>query len=109
MFLREPGDAGLSSRNPAYSGRPEATISYVLSNGQVDSYPASWALPIATVERALQFFRTEGRAPPFISWHDDTSDGSHIQAGPNYLVKDSRESARDLQICILWRGAHLPR
>jgi hypothetical protein len=78
MFLRAPGDAGFSSRNPAYAGTPDATISYVLSNGQVDSYPASWALPMVTVERALQFFRAEGRAPPFISWHNDANDDSHI-------------------------------
>ena len=78
MFLRAPGDPGFSSRNPTYDGKLDATISYVLSNGQVDSYPASWALPIATVERALQFFRAKNRAPPFISWHNDANDGSHI-------------------------------
>jgi len=77
MFLRTRED---SSRNPAYVGPPDATIAYKLSNGQVDSYPASWALPIATVDQALLFFRNEGRAPPFISWHNDANDGSHISA-----------------------------
>ena len=78
MFLREPGDAGFSSRNPSYVGPADATISYVLSNGQVDSYPASWALPIAIIEQALSFFRHHGRPPPYISWHNDANDGSSI-------------------------------
>ena len=43
MWVRHEGDAGFSSRNVAYSGSPEAEIEYMLSNGQVDRYPASWA------------------------------------------------------------------
>jgi len=78
MFLRTPGDAGFSSRNPSYIGAPDAQIRYVLSNGQVDSYPAAWALPIATVEQALFFFRRHGYPPSFISWHNDANDGSSI-------------------------------
>ena len=78
MFLRAPGDAGFSSRNPGYVGAPDATISYVLSNGQVDSYPASWALPVATVEQALFFFRRHARPPTYITWHNDANDGSSI-------------------------------
>lgn len=72
MFLRDDGDAGFSSRNPDYAGDPTATISYRMVNGQEDSYPASWALPIATVESALQHFRATGERPPFVVWHDDS-------------------------------------
>lgn len=60
------------SGNPDYAGDPTATISYRLVNGQEDSYPASWALPIATVESALQHFRATGERPPFVVWHDDS-------------------------------------
>jgi hypothetical protein len=76
MFLRASEDAGFSSRNPNYVGPPEANVSYTLDNGQVDSYPASWAFPIATVEQALAFFRANGKPPSFIIWHDDSGDGT---------------------------------
>jgi hypothetical protein len=71
MYLREEGDSGFSSRNPAYEGDPEATIEYILSNGQRDAYPASWALPLEEVQRALDFFAKEHKQPPFITWHED--------------------------------------
>jgi len=71
MYLREEGDSGFSSRDPSYTGDPEATIEYRLSNGQHDRYPASWSLPVAEVRLALEYFTTEHRRPPFIAWHAD--------------------------------------
>lgn len=71
MYLREPGDSGFSSRNPAYDGPTHDTIEYFLNNGQRDEYPASWAYPIAEVRRALDFFRRTGKRPTFIKWHRD--------------------------------------
>jgi hypothetical protein len=71
MYLREEGDSGFSSRNPDYAGDEDATIEYRLSNGQVDEYPASWALPVAVVERALAHFRETGERAPFVTWHAD--------------------------------------
>jgi hypothetical protein len=76
MYLRCKGDAGFSSRNLDYSGPPHATVEYRLSNGQRDEYPASWALPLSEVERALAFFRANQRLPPFIHWHNDAGDGA---------------------------------
>lgn len=78
MYLREEGDAGFSSRNPNYSGPAGATIEFILSNGQRDEYPTSWALPVADVERALAYFREHNRPPPFIAWNNDSGDGSTI-------------------------------
>jgi len=74
MYLREPGDAGFSSRNPSYTGSTDASIDYVLSNGQVDSYPAAWAYPIEIVMQAIDYFRSEGLPASFISWHNDSND-----------------------------------
>ena len=71
MHTRFGCDAGFSSRNPSHDGDPEAGIEYVLSNGQRDQYPASWALPIDVVRRALDYFKTEHRQPPFVTWHED--------------------------------------
>jgi hypothetical protein len=80
MYLRHrDGDPGFSSRNPNYTGSCNATIEYVLSNGQVDEYPASWAYPTAEVERALEFFRKERVPPPFIRWHNDSDDGVALE------------------------------
>ena len=39
IFFRYSGDAGFSSRDPAYTGPPAATLELELSNGQVDSVP----------------------------------------------------------------------
>jgi hypothetical protein len=68
---RESGDPGFSSRNPAYAGPEGAVLDYVLENGQRDEYPAAWALPVATVERALAHFRETGERAPFVDWHED--------------------------------------
>jgi hypothetical protein len=83
MYLRENGDAGFSSRNPNYAGPENSVIEYVLSNGQRDEYPASWALPKADVLRALEFFRREGRPPPFVLWHNDSRDRVNIAYEPD--------------------------
>lgn len=75
MYVPEPGDAGFRSHNPDYVGSLDATIDYVLNNGQRDSYPASWALPLPIVERAIAQFRATGRAAPFIDWIDESGEG----------------------------------
>jgi hypothetical protein len=50
------------------------TITYQLANGQIDEYPASWALPEAEVLRALDhFIDHDGDRAPFVHWHDDES------------------------------------
>jgi hypothetical protein len=88
MYLRHnDGDPGFSSRNPMYdesdgiqsglafdsmfNGRHVPVINYQLSNGQLDEYPAGWALPERDIMRALEYFvEHEGRHPPFVQWHD---------------------------------------
>lgn len=79
MYLREKGDAGFSSRNPHYVGPAHATVEYRLNNGQYDGYPASWALPIKEIERALNYFRDEGKPPYFVFWHNDSDDGAVLE------------------------------
>nr|WP_185826078.1 Imm1 family immunity protein [Xanthomonas sp. SI] len=76
MYLREAGDAGFSSRNPDYSGPEDAMIEFILGNGQLDLYPASWTLPLAHVMRAIDYFQSTGLPPPFIAWNNDSDDGS---------------------------------
>jgi hypothetical protein len=78
MYLRESGDAGFSSRNPDYSGPPDEMVEYRLDNGQHDHYPRAWAYPIDAIERALDHFRVHGQPPPFITWHNDSGDGTSI-------------------------------
>ena len=75
MCLRHDGDAGFSSRNPRYSGPPEAQIEYRLANGQVDRYPAGWAYPRAAVFSALEYFARHRRVPETIEWFNDAGDG----------------------------------
>jgi hypothetical protein len=88
MYLRHYGDAGFSSRNPAFDASAAApsgptfvsrfrgalvpVIEYRLSNGQVDQYPASWALPEEEIVRALEYFvEHRGDRAPFVVWNDD--------------------------------------
>jgi Immunity protein Imm1 len=78
MYLRKEGDAGFSSRNPDYDGPPDAEIEYELSNGQHDCYPASWALPVKEVRRALDFFEKQHKPPSFVAWFNDSRDGATI-------------------------------
>jgi hypothetical protein len=78
MYLRESGDAGFSSRNPNYDGPPNAKLDYYLSNGQRDEYPLAWALPVAQIRQALEYFRIEQKPPPFIAWHNDSGDGTKL-------------------------------
>jgi len=74
MYLRtSDGDAGFSSRNPAFQGSPAATVEYRLSNGQRDEYPASWAFGEEEVLRALDYFVEHRSRAPFIHWHDDSA------------------------------------
>jgi hypothetical protein len=74
MYLREPGDAGFSSRNPDYDGALNTRIDYILSNGQLDSYRAAWAYPVDVVMQAIAYFKSEGTPPSFIHWYNDSND-----------------------------------
>jgi hypothetical protein len=74
MYLPGDDDAGFSSRNPEYAGAADATVSYTLSNGQVDEYPAQWALPINQVREALLHFLNTGQPATFVAWHNDGSE-----------------------------------
>jgi hypothetical protein len=71
MHLRRPGDSGSTSRNPLYNGSEATTVEYRLSNGQIDEYPAAWALPIDEVRRALEYFEREGKRPSSVTWNED--------------------------------------
>jgi hypothetical protein len=77
-YLRWNGDAGFSSRNPDYNGPSDALTPYLLSNGQEDEYPTSWALPIEKVRQALDYFREHCQPPSFIMWHNDSGDGVEL-------------------------------
>jgi hypothetical protein len=75
MYLRMEGDAGFSSRNPDYAGPADAVLQDRLDNGQVDEYPASWALPVAALKKAMHHFLRTGEPAPWIAWHNDSGDG----------------------------------
>jgi hypothetical protein len=80
MYLRYDGDAGFSSRNPGFRGHGDLPMQFMLSNGQVDEYPASWTYPAETAFEALVEFARDGRVPDSIVWFNDSGDGA---ASPN--------------------------
>ena len=78
MYLRQEGDAGFSTRNPSFTGLSDAVIEYRLDNGQVDSYPASWALPLPEIQAAIEHFIRKSEPPPWLVWNNDSRDGTEI-------------------------------
>ena len=73
VAVRREGEPGFSSRNPKYTGNPDARLTFTLSNGQEDEYPASWAVPGEDATRALEHYFLTGQRPSFIHWHDESS------------------------------------
>lgn len=69
MYLREPGDSGLSSRgDEGLAGFAE----YTLLNGQVDKYPLSWCVSLGDCMKALKdFWLNDGCKPEGIFWRDN--------------------------------------
>ena len=68
MYLRFEGDSGFKSWNPEFKGDKEEQIEYVLSNGQLDKYPASWAIDLNRAIEFLYFFFETGNRDPNIQW-----------------------------------------
>lgn len=68
MWLAREGDAGYSSRNDLQA---QGEARFRLDNGQVDSYPRTWTLPLETIVRAIAYFEETGQRAPFVDWHDD--------------------------------------
>jgi hypothetical protein len=71
VYHSENANSSFSSRNPTYIGQANAMIEYQLNNGQLDTYPAAWALPVSKIREALNYFERERQRPPFIVWHED--------------------------------------
>lgn len=78
MYLRQSGDAGFHTTNPAYSGSRDDVITYKLENGQIDEYPASWAISVSQVERALEHFLDHGVPLRELTWVNDAGDACII-------------------------------
>lgn len=81
MHLRCEGDAGFSSRNPAYTGDADELVECMLDNGQLDAYPKVWALPTDEVRSVLEHFFNTASPAPWITWHNDSGDGEVIPGG----------------------------
>lgn len=72
MFLRFPEDTGFSSRNPAIGMCDEGTETFILANGQADTYPITWTLDRETIFAAILSFAETGEMPLTLSWHKDS-------------------------------------
>ncbi|MBB6430919.1 Imm1 family immunity protein [Algisphaera agarilytica] len=71
VIMNSENGSSRTSRNPDYSDDNDSTIEYQLSNGQVDEYPESWALPIELIRQALSDFEQNHTIPTYITWHID--------------------------------------
>ena len=70
-FFRYSGDAGFSSRDPAYTGPPTATLDFELSNGQVDQHPLAWTVTTEDALRVVEYAFLHRARAPWIAWHED--------------------------------------
>ncbi len=69
-YYNEEGDAGLSSRNPNYTGTDDENMDFII-NGELDPFPLSYVLSAEQVMEALEYFEKYHKLPTFITWHDD--------------------------------------
>lgn len=76
IYFRYAGDAGFSSRDPAYGGPIDAMLDFQLSNGQVDTYPAYWTIPLADAMCAMEFACLHRDRAPWVTWNDDSTQDS---------------------------------
>jgi hypothetical protein len=76
MYMREPGDPGFSTRNPSSDSPADATLPFVLGNGQLDQYPARWTYGVDKIYDALRSFISTETFPSEITWHNDSGDGT---------------------------------
>jgi hypothetical protein len=70
MYFGFEGDPAFSSYDPTYTGPPEATCDFQLSNGQIDVYPASWTVPIDDAFRALEYTFLYREPAPWVPWRE---------------------------------------
>ena len=70
-YYNEECDAGLSSRNPNYTGTDDDETMDFIINGELDPFPLSYVLPAEQVMEALEYFEKYHKLPAFITWHDD--------------------------------------
>jgi hypothetical protein len=68
MYLRFSGDSGFVTRSETPQDK---FVSYTLSTGQIDEYPASWCLSVEQCYKALAyFFVNEGLMPDWVDWRE---------------------------------------
>jgi ribosome maturation factor RimP len=59
-------------RRPDPAPKPEsAKLPFRRATGEVEEYPASWAVPADDAVRAVEHFLLHGQRPSFIRWHDE--------------------------------------
>lgn len=71
MYRRNEEDAGFSTRNSAYTGPKNATLPYVLNNGQRDEFPVAWTISTDEAMHAVEHFLHTGEKASWLAWHDD--------------------------------------
>ena len=70
MYLQDlQKDISFTSRNPRYTGSVEARMEFLLRNGQRDTYPVAWTLPLEKACAACDYFvLSQGGRSPAICW-----------------------------------------
>ena len=72
MFMQEPGGSSFSTRANDACVDSNEELSFTLTNGQVDTYPERWTIPLAQMVDGVVHFVFEGTRDPRLCWHDDS-------------------------------------
>lgn len=68
MYLVNIDEQCWHTVDPAFPGPADGTTEFVLSNGQLDRYPASWTIPTLQAVAELGHFFTARDRSPHLSW-----------------------------------------
>jgi ribosome maturation factor RimP len=66
------GEPAFTSRTAKHGGSPDARLTFTLSDGRDEDYPAAWAVPAEDAARALEHYFLSGQRPSFIHWHEES-------------------------------------
>jgi hypothetical protein len=70
-YFRDDGGQSFSSRNADYAGPDDATMEFLLSNGQMDEYPVAYTIPTSEALRAAEHYFRTGERSPRVTWEED--------------------------------------
>lgn len=71
FYSQNIDEHSFSSRNPFIAPDTDEEVEFLLSNGQMDAYPASWVVPATIGIDAICHFFDQRKLSENVSWHQE--------------------------------------